>query len=130
MQMPRGLGETGNRTTCEQMDSEPIEKVGPAGISGWLAVLEDEGGIVCRTPLCFGQQGSAGRTQEVRTVGKAETGCSAGLGELFSRESISLSLSLSSIESTMVKDKAVSFAKLAVFFVIYCHTELWNTAMK
>lgn len=95
MQMPRGLGETGNRTRCERMDSEPIEKVGLAGISGWLAVLEGEGGIVCRTPLCFWQQGSAGRTEEGRTMGKAGTGCSAGLGELFSRESISLSLSLS-----------------------------------
>lgn len=43
---------------------------------------------------------------------------------------IHFSLFFVHLKTTVAKDKAVSFAKLAVFFVIYSPTEPWNTAME
>lgn len=75
-------------------------------------------------PFCSGHPGSFNETKD--TGGKDWTQEeSFGLGALFIPQ-IHLSLALSlfqMLKTTLAKDKAASFAKLAVFFVIYSHTQ-------
>lgn len=44
--------------------------------------------------------------------------------------SLDLSVCILYVENHIAKDKAISFAESAVFFVIFSHTEPWNTAME
>lgn len=87
--------------------------------------------------VSFGQPGAFSRT-----AGMGGKGCFVGLGRgrdkmvslvwescLFPNPSLSLSL-FRTLKTSMAKDEVVSFAKLAVFFVIYSHSEPWNSATK
>lgn len=85
-------------------------------------------------PVCFGQRGSC-LTECTETedffagLGRVETRCLVWFGRVV-YSLIHFSLFFVHLETTMAKDKAVSFAKLAVFFVIYSPTEPWNTTME